>query len=227
MVGKYAFIVYPGFICQAEAVLLRRFFQNQRLHWPQIIPGLLVLPIHICLCQFFSSFLALGYKGIAVAACVSYALKFLFFLLLMLPVFRCVKERETLQPFTLQDFKDWSSFLQVAMPSLLLGMLEWWSYELSTIVCSFVSVKILAAQSAIMNYVIMNYLVSLGASSTLATVVGNAIGMNEPKLAKLYSRDGMLFADGPIVSAFSEIGWSWGGEWTSLKDWQHFSHNGL
>ena len=45
-----------------------------------------------------------------------------------------------------------------------------------------------------MNYVIMNYLVSLGASSTLATVVGNAIGMNEPKLAKLYSRDGMLFA---------------------------------
>ena len=153
-----------------------------------------MLPIHICLCQFFSSFLALGYKGIAVAACVSYALKFLFFLLLMLPVFRCVKERETLQPFTLQDFKDWSSFLQVAMPSLLLGMLEWWSYELSTIVCSFVSVKILAAQSAIMNYVIMNYLVSLGASSTLATVVSNAIGMNEPKLAKLYSRDGMLFA---------------------------------
>ena len=153
-----------------------------------------MLPIHICLCQFFSSFLDLGYKGIALAACVSYALKFLFFLLLMLPVFRCVKERETLQPFTLQDFKDWSSFLQVAMPSLLLGMLEWWSYELSTIVCSFVSVKILAAQSAIMNYVIMNYLVSLGASSTLATVVGNAIGMNEPKLAKLYSRDGMLFA---------------------------------
>ena len=80
------------------------------------------------------------------------------------------------------------------MPALLMGMFEWWSYELSTIVCSFVSVKILAAQSVMMNYVIMNYLISLGGSSALATVVGNAIGMNEPKLAKLYARDGLLFA---------------------------------
>ena len=27
--------------------------------------------------------------------------------------------------------------------------------------------------------------------------------------------------------AFSEIGWTWGGDWTSLKDYQHFSANGL
>jgi hypothetical protein len=27
--------------------------------------------------------------------------------------------------------------------------------------------------------------------------------------------------------AFSEIGWSWGGDWSSLKYYQHFSANGL
>lgn len=39
-------------------------------------------------------------------------------------------------------------------------------------------------------------------------------------------RPGMITADGPVVAAFREIGWSWGGEWSSLKDYQHFSANG-
>ena len=45
-----------------------------------------------------------------------------------------------------------------------------------------------------MNFSQMIYLVSLGASNALTTVVGNAVGMNEPRLAKLYTRDGLLFA---------------------------------
>jgi len=28
------------------------------------------------------------------------------------------------------------------------------------------------------------------------------------------------------VRAFAGVGWSWGGDWHSLKDWQHFSANG-
>ena len=28
-----------------------------------------------------------------------------------------------------------------------------------------------------------------------------------------------------IVEAFGDIGWGWGGDWRSLKDYQHFSHN--
>ena len=32
--------------------------------------------------------------------------------------------------------------------------------------------------------------------------------------------------DGPAVRAFEEIGWQWGGAWSSLKDYQHFSANG-
>ena len=29
-----------------------------------------------------------------------------------------------------------------------------------------------------------------------------------------------------VVEAFAAIGWQWGGHWTTLKDWQHFSQNG-
>ena len=99
--GQYAIIVYPGFIFYAEGILIRRFYQNQRLLLPQILPGVLVLPIHIGLCQFFSSYLGLGYKGIAIAICTTYTLKTTLFLLMMLPGCHCIKERATVQPFSL------------------------------------------------------------------------------------------------------------------------------
>jgi hypothetical protein len=52
-----------------------------------------------------------------------------------------------------------------------------------------------------------------------------------PELASSYlerdrGRAGMITADGAVVRAFERIGWAWGGEWRSLKDYQHFSQNG-
>jgi hypothetical protein len=37
---------------------------------------------------------------------------------------------------------------------------------------------------------------------------------------------GLIRADDPVVRAFESIGWDWGGYWTSLKDYQHFSATG-
>lgn len=52
-----------------------------------------------------------------------------------------------------------------------------------------------------------------------------------PELAMSYlDRDrvlpGMVFDGDVVVEAFAEIGWAWGGNWNSLKDWMHFSQNG-
>lgn len=51
-----------------------------------------------------------------------------------------------------------------------------------------------------------------------------------PELASYYvDRDralpGMILEGDTVVAAFEEIGWSWGGRWTSLFDWMHFSSN--
>ena len=34
--------------------------------------------------------------------------------------------------------------------------------------------------------------------------------------------EGTLTSDHPIVRAFLKLGWEWGGNWTTLKDYQHF-----
>ena len=39
-------------------------------------------------------------------------------------------------------------------------------------------------------------------------------------------RPGMAYQGGVLVSAFSSIGWGWGGNWSGSPDYQHFSVNG-
>lgn len=52
-----------------------------------------------------------------------------------------------------------------------------------------------------------------------------------PELASAYLdrswvRPGMVLADSLVVREFARIGWSWGGAWSTLKDYQHFSATG-
>lgn len=52
-----------------------------------------------------------------------------------------------------------------------------------------------------------------------------------PELATAYldrapARPGMVLPGGPVVQAFAAIGWPWGGNYRSLKDYMHFSANG-
>lgn len=59
-------------------------------------------------------------------------------------------------------------------------------------------------------------------------VKGSAV---EPPAGRKYLdrsryRKGMIMRGGVVTKAFNRIGWGWGGNWTSSKDYQHFSSNG-
>jgi D-alanyl-D-alanine carboxypeptidase-like protein len=52
-----------------------------------------------------------------------------------------------------------------------------------------------------------------------------------PELAGAYTnrdwrRRGMVLEGDVVTRAFDAIGWGWGGRWSSLKDWMHFSRSG-
>lgn len=52
-----------------------------------------------------------------------------------------------------------------------------------------------------------------------------------PELASAYTdrdnvRTGMISQGDVVTEAFADIGWAWGGNWNTLKDWMHFSSNG-
>jgi len=64
---------------------------------------------------------------------------------------------------------------------------------------------------------IENPYVSSGQTSHSASV---------PHVDRRRRRPGMAYEGGVLVPAFDAIGWGWGGRWTSVKDYQHFSASG-
>ena len=84
---------------------------------------------------------------------------------------------------------------------------------------------------------------TVGATSWSAHAYGLAIDVNPfmnpyqrgdvvlPELASSYlrrdwQRPGMFGPDSVVVREFARIGWFWGGDWRTLKDYQHFSATG-
>jgi hypothetical protein len=59
-------------------------------------------------------------------------------------------------------------------------------------------------------------------------VVGEGVYPPEGRtyLDRTLNSQGMIVEGGPVVTAFKEIGWIWGGTWKNKKDYQHFSTNG-
>ena len=64
---------------------------------------------------------------------------------------------------------------------------------------------------------IENPYVSGGSTSHIAS---------RPYVARTPRRPGMAFGGGALVRAFARVGWGWGGRWTSVQDYQHFSASG-
>jgi hypothetical protein len=84
---------------------------------------------------------------------------------------------------------------------------------------------------------------SVGATRWSEHAYGRAIDVNPfhnpyvrgrlvlPELAGAYTDrarglPGMITGAGPVVSAFRAVGWTWGGDWRSPKDYMHFSVTG-
>jgi hypothetical protein len=84
---------------------------------------------------------------------------------------------------------------------------------------------------------------TVGATTWSAHAYGLAIDVNPfmnpyqrddvvlPELASSYlrrdwQRPGMFGPDSLVVREFARIGWSWGGAWRTLKDYQHFTATG-
>lgn len=56
-------------------------------------------------------------------------------------------------------------------------------------------------------------------------------GSVSPKAGAEYAdrdqdRKGMIHDGDAVVTAFEDVGWGWGGYWSSAKDYQHFSESG-
>ena len=74
--------------------------------------------------------------------------------------------------------------MSLGIPSAMMLCLEWWAYEVMTLMSGYIGVKEQAAQIVLMNMIAFMFMFALGLSSAASTTVGHQIGRGDVVKAK-------------------------------------------
>uniref|UniRef100_A0A4W5MEE6 Multidrug and toxin extrusion protein n=1 Tax=Hucho hucho TaxID=62062 RepID=A0A4W5MEE6_9TELE len=175
------------FIYQLEA----RYLQNQGITWPQVITGVMANVLNALINYIFLYVLDLGVAGSAWANTISQ-----LFLAAMLYAYILWKElhKATWAGWSWECLEDWGTYIHLAIPSMIMLCVEWWTYEIGGFIAGLISEVELGAQSVVFELASICYMFPLGFSVAGSVRVGNALGAGDTEQAKLSAKLAMFCA---------------------------------
>ncbi|KAJ8347656.1 hypothetical protein SKAU_G00262450 [Synaphobranchus kaupii] len=188
--------------CQATFMyqLEGRYLQNQGIIWPQVITGVAgnvvnALANYICLYV-----LDLGVAGSAASNAIA---QFSLAVSLFMYIHWKGLHKSTWGGWSKDCVREWDSFISLAIPSMLMLCLEWWTYEIGGFLAGLISETELGAQAIAYEIGTIAYMFPLGFAVAASVRVGNALGAGNMEQAKLSSKVALLCA--VVVSFFVAI----------------------
>uniref|UniRef100_A0A670KPS6 Multidrug and toxin extrusion protein n=1 Tax=Podarcis muralis TaxID=64176 RepID=A0A670KPS6_PODMU len=178
-------VALAAFIYQLQT----RYLQSQAILLPQVITGVVANILNVIMNTVFLYSFGLGVVGSAWANTLSQNLQAL---LLFLYVWWKKIHKETWGGWTLDCLQEWGSFVRLALPSMLMICIEWWTFEIGSFLAGMISVVELGAQSIIYELATVAYLLPQGMSVASSVRVGNALGAGDVQQAKLSCITGLL-----------------------------------
>ncbi|MBN3318890.1 S47A1 protein, partial [Atractosteus spatula] len=187
----YVKIFMPALPAAFLYQLQGRYLQNQGIIFPQVVTGALGNILNALINYVFLFVLELGVAGSAAANTISqYSLAILLYAYI-----RWRKlHQSTWTGWSTECLQEWGSFICLAIPSMLMLCLEWWTYEIGGLLCGLVSEVELGSQSVIYELATISYMFPLGFSVAASVRVGNALGAGDTQLAKLSGKVCMITA---------------------------------
>jgi MATE family multidrug resistance protein len=174
--------------------------------------NLIILFTTICLhplwCYLLLVVLDMGVSGAGLCLVISQTLNALggvFYIWYMKP------NPESVFFFTRESFKGIGSYLEVALPSVLLLCAEWWALDLQALIALWVSDDDYAAHVLIIAIVVNLNTISMGFSVTNLVFIGKLISNSTITKTKRYAKFNFFFGLS-IVTACSLIIWLFGAQ---------------
>ncbi|XP_034994809.2 multidrug and toxin extrusion protein 2 [Zootoca vivipara] len=185
----YVMIFIPALPAAFIYQLQTRYLQSQAILLPQVITGVVANILNVIMNTAFLYSFGLGVVGSAWANTLSQNLQAI---LLFLYVWWKKIHKETWGGWTLDCLQEWGSFIRLALPSMLMICIEWWTFEIGSFLAGMISVVELGAQSIIYELATVAYLLPQGMSVASSVRVGNALGAGDIQQAKLSCITGLL-----------------------------------
>ncbi|XP_053311932.1 multidrug and toxin extrusion protein 2-like [Spea bombifrons] len=195
----YVMIFIPALPAVSLYQLQARYLQNQGIIWPQVFTGVVGNIINAVLNAIYLYGLNMGIVGSAWANTVSQiALCFLLFIYIRVKNLHV----ETWAGWSRDCLQEWGSFIRLAIPSMLMVCIEWWSFEIGGFLVGLIGVVELGAQAIMLELVVACFTIPFGFSVAASVRIGNALGAGDINRAKLTTKVSIICA----VSAAVLIG---------------------
>mmetsp|Transcript_24676 Transcript_24676/g.38775 ORF Transcript_24676/g.38775 Transcript_24676/m.38775 type:complete len:523 (+) Transcript_24676:311-1879(+) len=186
LVGPFTQIMALGLPALAAQETIKRYLQAQGIMSPLVWLQGIVDVVHFGACWLFlgeEDLLGLNLKTLGAAVANVWAMWFGVTLLVGYTVYFKLHAK-TWFGWTLECAKGIPEFLSIAVPSCAMLCMEWWAFELSTLISGRLGTLSLASQTVLFNATALFYMVPLGVSTAAATRVGNSIGAGKAKEAQ-------------------------------------------
>ncbi|XP_044900288.1 multidrug and toxin extrusion protein 2-like isoform X4 [Felis catus] len=209
----YVMIFIPALPAAFLFQLQTRYLQSQGIIMPQVITGIAANVINVGMNALLLYALDLGVVGSAWANTTS---QFLLSALLLLYMWWKKIHVDTWGGWTWDCFQEWGSYIQLAVPSMFMVCIEWWTFEIGTFLAGLISVTELGAQAIIYElasvaYMVRTFEVPLGFGVAASVRVGNALGAGNAEQARDSSITVLLCAGvcalvvGIVLSAMKDV----------------------
>ncbi|CAK6966687.1 multidrug and toxin extrusion protein 1-like [Scomber scombrus] len=181
----YVKIFLPALPATFMYSLETKYLQNQGIIWPEVITGLVVNLLNALMNYILLFQLNLGVKGSAVANTIS---QFAMAGILYTYIIWKGLHKATWGGWSKACLQDWRSFIHLAIPSMVMMCVEWWTYEIGGFLAGLISEVELGAQSVVYQVANVAYMFPLGIGVAGNVRVGHALGAGETEQAKLSAK---------------------------------------
>ncbi|GMJ14931.1 hypothetical protein like AT4G23030 [Hibiscus trionum] len=181
---SYLFYSIPDLLAQSFLHPLRIYLRTQSITLPLTCCAVLSILLHVPINYLLVYHLGLGTKGVALTG-VWTNFNLVGSLIIYILWFKVHKK--TWGGFSMECFKEWKQLLGLAIPSCISVCLEWWWYEIMILLCGLLlnPRATVASMGILIQTTALIYIFPSSLSFSVSTRVGNELGANQPKKAKL------------------------------------------
>ncbi|XP_066419366.1 multidrug and toxin extrusion protein 1-like [Molothrus aeneus] len=166
-----------------------RYLQNQMIMWPLVLSGVIGNLTNVAANYVLLFVFHLGVMGSAWANTIAQYSQAIF---LFLYIIGRKLHVNTWGGWSSECLLEWDSFTSLAIPSMLMMCIEWWTYEIGSFLIGLLSVVELSVQSIIYEVSVVAFMIPLGLGTAASVQVGNALGAGNVEMAKRSSHTSLI-----------------------------------
>ncbi|KAL3508117.1 hypothetical protein ACH5RR_033499 [Cinchona calisaya] len=189
----YCWFAIPDLIANSLLHPIRIYLRSKGITWPLLWCTSLAIILHPPITIFLTFNIHLGIQGIAISNFLA-NFNTLFFLLAYILYTHTPSEQlsKPLAPKSSNSNstslgEDWGMLLRLSLPSCLAVCLEWWWYEIMTLLAGYLDKPqvALATSAIVIQTTSLMYTLPSALSASISTRVGNELGAGRPNKARL------------------------------------------